>query len=333
VDRTHGERLDLAVTDSISKTPIADEVAARIVERAAPGRTLASLSPCPDGWFNAVYRLAIDDGSSCVLKVAPPPQVRVMRYEHDLITTEVDTLRRLGRDTDLPVPEVLFWDPSCELVPSPYFLMSPCPGVALDKVRADLAPDVSRSVDAQLARFVATVNSIRADTFGRPEPSAPRHASWAAAFGQLIEDLLADAADADVSLPCPLDDIAALVARHHDALEAVTEPRLVHWDLWDSNVFVDPESFEVVGVIDFERVLWGDPLMEAQFVGRRARDEVVDAYGTALFDQPGAVERRRLYDLYLYLVMTIECAYRHYPTDDIENLARALLPLVLDEIG
>jgi aminoglycoside phosphotransferase (APT) family kinase protein len=106
----------------------------------------------------------------------------------------------------------------------------------------------------------------------------------------------------------------------------------VHWDLWDTNVFVDPDTLAVVGVIDFERVLWGDPLMEAQFVGKRANDHLVEAYGQPLFDQPHAVARRRLYDLYLYLVMTIECSYRNYPTDEIEQLARPCLSAVIDEI-
>jgi hypothetical protein len=96
-------------------------------------------------------------------------------------------------------------------------------------------------------------------------------------------------------------------------------------------VFVDPDSHEVVGLIDFERVLWADPLMEAQFLGKRGNDPIVDAYGEPLFDRAGAVDRRRLYDLYLSLVMTVECAYRNYPTDDIENFARPMLDAAIAE--
>lgn len=119
---------------------------------------------------------------------------------------------------------------------------------------------------------------------------------------------------------------------HAGALDVVDGPRLVHWDLWDPNVFVDPDSLQVVGIIDFERVLWADPLMEAQFTGKRAGDQLTGAYGAAVFDALYALERRRLYDLYLYLVMLIECSYRNYPTPDIANLAGAMLPYVLEEI-
>ena len=59
------------------------------------------------------------------------------------------------------------------------------------------------------------------------------------------------------------DRIRAAVLKHAPALDAVAEPRLVHWDAWDPNFFV--RNGEVTGLVDFERALWADPLMEAQF--------------------------------------------------------------------
>lgn len=38
--------------------------------------------------------------------------------------------------------------------------------------------------------------------------------------------------------------------------DQVTVPCLVHWDLWDGNVFV--KDNRITGVIDCERSLWGD---------------------------------------------------------------------------
>jgi len=48
-----------------------------------------------------------------------------------------------------------------------------------------------------------------------------------------------------------------------DALRDVTEPRLLHWDLWDGNVL--RKEGRVSGIVDFERAIWGDPLMEFYF--------------------------------------------------------------------
>jgi aminoglycoside phosphotransferase (APT) family kinase protein len=318
---------------SASKTRIGPDQAHRAVETAFDSTvSLVGSAECEEGWFNAVYRLELSDGRAVVLKVAPPPGFRAMRYEHKLMDTEVSMLRLVRENTDVPVPEVLFWDESCSVLPSPYFVMETCGGTLLSELRPRLDDDAQQVIDAQVARHVASINALAAPAFGRPEPTAAHHATWSAAFDHLVAEHLADARDADVELPLPPDELVSLVKNQAPHLDVVTDPHVVHWDLWDSNVFVDSESLDVVGLIDFERGLWADPLMEAQFLSKRGNDSLVAAHGMALFDQPSALERRRLYDLCLYLVMFIECAYRNYPTDDIENLARACLPLILEEL-
>ena len=321
------------MVESISKTRLRPAQFEAIVERAFGGAvSLASVDECTEGWFNAVHRLSFDDNRTVVLKIAPPPSVRVLRYEADIIRAEVDALRLVREQTDVPVPEVLVWDDSGAVVTSPYFVMSACPGALLSERRGDLDETAAWEVDRQVVGHVGAMNELVGQAFGRSAPAAPRFDTWREAFGSLVLDLLADATDVDVDLPVAAGKLAAIVESHLDALDAVTTPRFVHWDLWDPNVFVDPATNEVVGIIDFERVLWADPLMEAQFTNKRKHDRVVDAYGRRLFDEPGALERRRLYDLYLYLVMLVECSYRNYPTSAIENLARACLPPVLDEL-
>jgi aminoglycoside phosphotransferase (APT) family kinase protein len=321
------------VVESISKTRVALQQAREIVDTAFGGTVfLTTFTECEEGWFNAVYRLELSDGSICILKVAPPPKVRVLRYEHNIIATEVDTLRLVAERTQVPVPEVLAWDHACTVLSSPYFLMSQCPGELLSALRPTLDDDAQSEIDAQIARHVAAINAITAPAFGRPESTAPHDRKWSAALERLVTGHLEDASDAGVELPLPYDDFTSMLDGQSPFLDVVTTPRVVHWDLWDTNVFIDPESLTVTGVIDFERVLWADPLMEAQFVGKRANDPMVEAYGTPLFDQPYALERRRFYDLYLYLVMYIECAYRSYPTDDIKQLSSSALDLLIAEM-
>lgn len=322
------------MVESISKTRITQMEAEAIVSLAfGKNAALQGFEECDEGWFNAVHRLELNDGTRWILKIAPPPTVRVLRYEHNLITSEVQALRLVGERTDLPVPTVLAWDQSCQILPSPWFIMEHCPGQLLSSLRPTLDPEEQESIDEQLVRHLASMNSITSQIFGRPDPTAPHDSSWSAAFARLIDDLLADASEADVELPVPTTTIANLIASETAALDVVTKGHLVHWDLWDPNVFIDPGTLQVVGLVDFERVLWADPLMEAQFTGKRVNDRMLDAYGERLLDQPGAVVRRRLYDLYLYLVMTVECAYRNYPTNNIEAFGRRMLAAVLNELG
>jgi aminoglycoside phosphotransferase (APT) family kinase protein len=322
------------VVESISKTRITREQAGAIVAVAFGDRVeLQEFEECNEGWFNAVHRLYLSDGTHCILKIAPPPGVRVLRYEHDLITTEVQALQLVRERTELPVPAVLAWDDSCQILSSPWFVMERCPGMLLSSLRRTLDADAQQFIDTQIARYLASMNGITGPTFGRPDATAPHDATWSGAFARLVDDLLTDATDASVELPAPTAVIAELVASQSASLDRVTEPQLVHWDLWDSNVFIEPDTLKVVGLIDFERVLWADPLMEAQFTNKRKHDPIFDAYGQRLLDDPEALTRRRLYDLYLYLVMTVECAFRHYPNDDIENLARSMLSALINELS
>jgi aminoglycoside phosphotransferase (APT) family kinase protein len=322
------------VVESISKTRISREQAEAIVALAfGESVTLLGFEECDEGWFNAVYRLELDDGTRSILKVAPPPSVRVLRYEHNLITSEVQALRLVREGTDLPVPAVLAWDDSCQVLPSPWFVMEHCEGTLLSSLRPTLDPDAQHVVDAQIFRHLASMNSITADSFGRLDATATHGSTWSRAFTRLVDDVLIDATEAGVQLPISTTAFADLVSSQTAVLDMTAEPHLVHWDMWDPNVFVDPITLEVVGLIDFERVLWADPLMEVQFTCKRAHEPIFDAYGQRLFEQPHAVTRRQLYDLYLYLVMTVECAYRNYPTNDIENFARPILSAVIDELS
>jgi hypothetical protein len=45
------------------------------------------------------------------------------------------------------------------------------------------------------------------------------------------------------------------------------------------------------------------------------------------------VARRTLYNLYLYLIMIVECAYRNYETDDQERWARQQLAGELERLA
>ena len=318
---------------SISKTPVGFDVAAAFVGDAFGDVTLAAVTELTEGWFNAAYSLTLDDGRQCVLKVAPPPAVAVMTYEHDIMATEVAALRLVRERTTLPVPRVLWSDTSCRRVPSALFLMEHCGGRLLSEVRPGLTIEQQRTVDAQLAGFLRQANSITNPTFGLQARSATTFGRWSDAFVHLVDDVLADGEAMSVDLPVSAEQIHTVVCDHHDVLDEVTVPCFVHWDLWDSNVFVDPETLGVIGLIDFERALWGDPLMEAQFLSKAADAAFVEAYGVAILATPEAVRRRLLYDLYLFLIMVVEVAYRHYPTDDIEHFARSRLAITLAKLG
>ena len=57
----------VVVVGSISKTPVIVDVAAAIaVDAFGEGVALVGLTEMTDGWFNATYLIALDDGRRCV---------------------------------------------------------------------------------------------------------------------------------------------------------------------------------------------------------------------------------------------------------------------------
>ncbi len=108
------------------------------------------------------------------------------------------------------------------------------------------------------------------------------------------------------------------------SLQGVREARLIHWDLWDGNLFV--EDRKITGIIDFERALWGDPLMEYYFSHFARTSSFEEGYGLSICTDSQRA-RRSLYDLYFDLVVYIECFYRQYENREhirwaTENLKR-----------
>ncbi|HSX96021.1 MAG TPA: phosphotransferase, partial [Streptomyces sp.] len=119
-------------------------------------------------------------------------------------------------------------------------------------------------------------------------------------------------------LPLPVDEVARTARAAYDALDEVTVPRLVHFDLWQGNILVERgQSPRVGGLIDGERMFWGDPVADFASLAllgdiRQDADFLTgyrEAGGEAGFT-PSVRRRYALYRSYLYLIMLAEAVPR-----------------------
>ncbi|MBU2666111.1 aminoglycoside phosphotransferase family protein [Actinoplanes bogorensis] len=298
--------------DSITKNRQSPETLRSVVARAYG----AALVPTGDdwvhelghGWFNVAYRIRLRDARQVVLKIAPPAGVEVMTYERGAMATELAALELIRSHTSVPVPAVDFADTSRELVDADWFTM---PFVDADNygvIRSGLSAHEQDRYDAALGALTRELNTIQGPAFG--PLGGPGVATWREHFLSMVADALHDGERRSVDL-----DYAALrsiFADQSGCLDPVTSPRFVEWDLWASNVLV--RDGRIVAIIDHERAFFGDPLIEAGFVATQLPSfgnptAFVRGYGrTGL--TPGEQQRRRLYTLYLTLVMAVEVAYR-----------------------
>ncbi|MBN2391463.1 MAG: aminoglycoside phosphotransferase family protein [Anaerolineae bacterium] len=319
--------------ESISKIKLSHDAIQSLINHHFGNETRVEVTEeLTEGYFATAYRLDLTDGRTWVVKVSPPPNVRILRYERDIMSAEVATMRLLRERTSLPIAEIFCYDASRTLLDNEFFIMQYLPGTPLHKVRGELSPDVQQRINRQIGRYLREINDIEGTAFGYGPESTPRFAKWRDAFDAMLMTVLQDGEDMGVELPLSYVDYHDLARSHYAALTEVVTPRLVHWDLWDGNIFFDRETQAITGIIDHERALWGDPLMEVNFTGYDPNSDFAKGYGTPVLDTPAQRTCRALYSLYLFLIMVIECTYRKYPTNGQEMWAREQLAKTVDAL-
>jgi len=297
----------------------------KMVARTFGNITLASdedaIQELKDGWFNAAYILRLSDAKQVVLKIAPPQHAEVMTYEKNLMTTEVESMRLVAQNPNIPVPKIYYFDTAKDLCDSDYFFMEKVDGDNLEHIYATLPTEMKAQIDQQIGHIIREVNQFIGSYFGYDGNPDLRGQSWRETFIKIMDSMLEDGIRKNTDY-CgfSIDDIRATIQKHASALDEVTTPRLCHWDAWNPNIFV--KDGRVTGVIDFERALWGDPLIEAQF--RMVGSESLKGYGKTTFTHTED-QRCQLYNLHLGILMKTECDYRHYETDHISNVSKAFI--------
>jgi aminoglycoside phosphotransferase (APT) family kinase protein len=297
----------------------------RAVAEAFPGRRVVDCAPLTGGGFATVWSARLDDGADVVLKVGPRPEARLLRYERDLISAEARYFRRLAAEApDVPVPRVLHATPDL-------LITGRIPGANLALADAGFDDAPAR---AAFGAALARVHRLTGERFGY-DAGRTGGSTWSEAFGAMIGDLLADAADWHVDLPVPAERIRALLDRHTGLLDSVRRPALVHFDGWDGNLLV--ADGRLTGFVDGERYLHGDPLIDfvSAALYRRIEDEPdhpfvrgYNAAGGGVRFDAAVLRRLSLYRLHLYLLMTVEMPSRRITRDErperYERLAELL---------
>ncbi|MFF5085317.1 phosphotransferase family protein [Actinoplanes sp. NPDC000266] len=270
------------------------------IVREGLGVPAATASELSGGGFAAVWLASLTDGRQVVVKVAPPPSARLLSYERELIPAEAVYYGLVAGLA--PVPAVLAVSPR-------WIISTLLPGTPLteaDSPRARFA----------LGAAVRRVHTVTGSHFGYTG-DRPSGADWATAFTAMMASLRTDAASWNVELPAALE---GAVERHAPVLKAVTTPALLHFDLWDGNVLVAP-SGELSGLVDGERYLYGDPLLDlvSPALFHRIEDEpghpFLAGYDPGPFDR-SALIRLSLYRVHLYTLMLAEGPSRGIASTD-----------------
>ncbi|HET8843813.1 MAG TPA: aminoglycoside phosphotransferase family protein [Ktedonobacteraceae bacterium] len=314
--------------ESKTKNRKTREQITQMVERAFGGTTLAAgddaVCELKEGWFNAAYNVQLSDGREVILKIAPLKDAEVQAYEQHNMETEVASMRLVRENPAIPVPEIYYFDTTGDLCDSDYFFMEKLIGDNYGQVKESLPPALQAQVDQQIGAIVREINGFTGTYFGYAGNSDLRGTTWKETFTRIMDAVLEDGSRKNADFGYTIDEIREAFLKHIPSLEAVTTPQLIHWDAWDLNFFV--KDGKITGILDFERALWADPLMEALFraLAFEGVSESMRGYGKTTFTHEED-KRCHLYTLYLALVMKTECYYRNYDSDFVSNVSQQLM--------
>ncbi|MCF4123175.1 aminoglycoside phosphotransferase family protein [Antribacter sp. KLBMP9083] len=334
-----------------------DQVAGLVL--AATGVDVIRSAELGGGGFAAVWRvdlaepvdvLDLPDGpagvgsaTTLVLKAGPPSGTPLLTYEAGMIPAEAEYLRLVAVGAPaVPVPRVVRQGRGGG-VEGDWVLTTFLPGTPLPDLPAGVGGRVRHDVGAALH----AVHEITGDRFGYDGPR-PHGTTWRAAFTAILASLMDDAGR--WALPpahLPARRVEAALDRHGAVLDEATRPALLHFDLWDGNVLASPArsgdaagEHRMTGLVDGERYLFGDPLVDlvSPALFRRIEDEpehpvlagYAEASGAPLVLDDGARTRLALYRVWLHVLMTVEMPSRGMTGPDADR-RRELVTRLLDE--
>jgi fructosamine-3-kinase len=197
------------------------------------GGTAAELSefvPLHGGQINTTLGLHLKDGQRVVAKISPH---RVDRsYEREAY--QLTLLKSLG----LPVPQVYQWKIGSLDDPVSYLLIEHIDGMNLAEARKHATAEEYDALQHELAELVAAMHSTASDKYMRVMDGGETFDNWCK-FYRSVYDPIWHEAEKDANLP---KTCRKQIAKLHERLERFLvhgdKPRLVHWDIWSTNVMV-----------------------------------------------------------------------------------------------
>lgn len=261
-----------------------------------PATRPVSVVELGDGSYNNTYRVDLGTGEPVILRVAPEP-ARQRRSEREFMRNEHLSLPFFAPIAAM-MPRTLAIDFTHEIIGRDHLFQTHLDGIPAPEGLAAYPRPEWASFFRGIGTIARTVHGVRGERFG--PVNGPTHATWSDALVQAFDDVAADLEDGGLAAD-DVRQVAARARRERAVLDEITEPRLLHGDLWTGNLMIARNTPEptVTGVLDSDRTWWGDPAADwvVYVAGKRPgteRDAFWETYGP-LDDFPAARRRALFY--------------------------------------
>ena len=292
---------------------------------AFPDKQVTEIKELTEGMCNVTYSIAFSDGSESILKIAAKDRSGNTSNEVNLMRAEITAMKLVAEKCSFKVADVQYYDTSNTICDGNYFFMEKLEGDNFHFVKEKMSEEEISAIGKELGRISRELSTIQNPDFGFLGEDT-RYDSLFAFVKQMLTNLITDAKKRDIDILYDGRTLLDQLEKEESAFREVKKASLVHWDMWEGNVFV--KDGRVSGIIDWERAMWGEPFMDDRF-RMHNRDKIfLEGFGQTSFTE-NELKRLRWYDIILYLTMMIEVFYREFEDKGQYFWAREMLEKVV----
>jgi aminoglycoside phosphotransferase (APT) family kinase protein len=218
-----------------------------IVRKVFPRAEVESYQKLGSGFAYLHYDLHLSNEMGLTLKVYLRPTEKREPWKETYI------LKRVAGETGVPVPHVLLFDDSGQLLDRPYAVHTRLPGRSLGAVLSEMAEEDIEVVGYEMGRYLARLHVMSGERYGDyfvADPLAsPSERDYTLAR---VESWLKECEDNRLLDPNMVEALRQTFGRA-DFLDQ-EKPCLVHGDYHEGNVNVEEGAvgYHVTGVLGFE---------------------------------------------------------------------------------
>jgi fructosamine-3-kinase len=208
---------------------------------------LVEVKPLDGGCISATAALLLGDGSRAVCKIS---QHRIDRS----YVNEAHQLR-LCAGIGIPVPEVYAAKLGSLEEPFSYILMEFVEGVTLPRARQICSDAEFDLLQDEMARVVLKLHERTGPRYSRAEvePQPVQFESWPSFYREVFDPIFEEVIESPL-LPIKCRKMIGRIHERLDRLLAHDDvPRLVHWDIWGTNVLCRADAageWKVAAILD-----------------------------------------------------------------------------------
>ncbi len=214
--------------------PVQDDIAWEVLRQIArewAGATaeLDEVRPLVGGSVNNTLALHLADGRKAVIKISP----HRVNWVHQHEAHQLELLREVG----IPVPQVYGWNVGSLEMPHSFVLMEFVEGVDLARAKRECTTGEFDALQTELAEIVLRMHARSRPHYMRVvNGDSTSYESWPAFFRAVYDPIWQEVEKSNLLTTKSRRQIAKV----HDRLDRLIihddVPRLVHSDLWATNV-------------------------------------------------------------------------------------------------